>query len=611
MSLRPSPARWFEVLVAHDDAALALAALARTGAVELEIRGSASRAVLVELHEPLARYQALARRYLRYWPRQELPPGTRQAAPVRTLREALRQLEVWRSEADPLIEALEGLEKERLELLVWCEVWTRLGDGVLDFGLAARAGPVLQARLLLLPRAASLPAARDLLLLGVELGEEQGLLAVGPGVALAALAREAAAAKGRAMAVPDWAQGHASQCLAAAEGRQRVLDAELARLHGLLERLNQSHGLLERLAELACLSWFVQQVQALPATENFSWLSGWTDDTQGRRLRQALQDSGARALLRLVAPPAGADAPLVQRNPRWARPFELFSRLLGVPSANEVDPSQMLALVVPLMFGYMFGDLGQGLLLLAAGIALRRWPVARLLIAGGASAALFGLLYGSVFALEHLLPPLWVRPLEQPLAILVLPLVGGMVLLTLGQLLAALEARWRGELGDWCWREGGLLAFYLGLLASLVGGGGGILLIAAGALWFLLGRLRREPQPQALAGAAAELLEKGLQLVVNTLSFARVGAFALAHAGLSAAIVALMEMSELLAVKALILVAGNLLTVVLEGLVVSVQITRLVLFEFFIRFLRAEGRPFRPLAAPPTHLSGAVHEPAP
>jgi len=610
MSMRPRPARWFEVLVAHDDAALALAALARTGAVELEIRGTARRAVLVELHEPLAQYQALARRYLRYWPRQELPPGTLQAAPALTLRQVLQQLEAWRSDADPLIEALEGLEKERLELLVWREVWTRLGDGVLDFGLAARAGPVLQARLLLLPRAATLPEARDLLLLGVDLGEEQGLLAVGSGPALAALAREAAAAKGRAMAVPGWAQGHASQCLAAAEGRLQALDAELARLRGLVERLNQSHGLLERLAEVDCLAWFVQQVEALPATVNFSWLSGWTDDPQGHRLRQALQDSGARALLRLVAPPAGADAPLVQRNPRWARPFELFSRLLGVPSANEVDPSQMLALVVPLMFGYMFGDVGQGLLLLAAGIALRRWPMARLLMAGGASAALFGLLYGSVFALEQLLPPLWMHPLEQPLAILVVPLVGGVVLLTLSQLLAALEARWRGELGDWCWREGGLLALYLGLLASLEFDGG-ILLVAAGVLWFLLGRLRRDPRPQALLGASGELLEKVLQLVVNTLSFARVGAFALAHAGLSAAIVALMGMSELLAVKALILVAGNLLTVVLEGLVVSVQITRLVLFEFFIRFLRAEGRPFRPLAAPPTHLSGGVHEPAP
>lgn len=610
MSMRPCPARWFEVLVAHDDAALVLAALARTGAVELEIRAAASRAVLVELKEPLAQFQGLARRYLPYWPRQEFQSRALHAAPALTLQRVLQQLEAWRREADPLILALEGLEKERLEALTWRDVWSRLGDGVLDFGLAARAGPLLQASLWLRPRGSAAPDTGGALLLGFELGEEQGLLAVGPAAAQRALAREVASAKGRVMAVPPWACGNAAQCLAAAAARLQALEAEMARLRGLLDQLNQSRRLLEQLADVACLAWFVQQVDALATTANFSWLSGWTDDLQGRRLQRALRASGARGLLRLCAPPAGASAPLVPRNPWWARPFEVFGRLLGVPSANEVDPSQMLAVLVPLMFGYMFGDVGQGLVLLVAGIALRRWPAARLLMAGGASAALFGLLYGSVFAIEHLVPPLWISPLEQPLRILAVPLVCGMVLLTLSQLLAALEARWRGELGDWCLREGGLLVLYLGMPASLVFDRG-YLLLAAGGLWHLLGHLRLEPRPATLLAASGTLLEKGLQLVVNTLSFTRVGAFALAHAGLSAATVALMQASEQLAVKALILVAGNLLTLVLEGLVVSVQITRLVLFEFFIRFLRAEGRPFRPLPAPPTYLSGGLHEPAP
>ena len=48
--------------------------------------------------------------------------------------------------------------------------------------------------------------------------------------------------------------------------------------------------------------------------------------------------------------------------------------------------------------------------------------------------------------------------------------------------------------------------------------------------------------------------------------------------------------------------AGNVIVIVLETLVVSIQTTRLVLFEFFTRFFRAEGREFRPLAAPPVTL---------
>ena len=104
--------------------------------------------------------------------------------------------------------------------------------------------------------------------------------------------------------------------------------------------------------------------------------------------------------------------------------------------------------------------------------------------------------------------------------------------------------------------------------------------------------------PAALATALAGLFENLLQLIINTLSFVRTGAFALAHAGLSLAFVTLADMPESTLMGVLILLLGNLLIIVLEGLVVAIQTTRLVLFEFFIRFLSASGRVFQPLAAP-------------
>ena len=106
----------------------------------------------------------------------------------------------------------------------------------------------------------------------------------------------------------------------------------------------------------------------------------------------------------------------------------------------------------------------------------------------------------------------------------------------------------------------------------------------------------------AVATALAELVERLLQILINTLSFARVGAFALAHAGLSSAIVALMDAAGHPLAAAAVLVIGNLIVIVLEGLVVSIQTTRLVLFEFFARFLEAQGRVFRPLPPPPSSL---------
>src|SRR5690606_27431819 len=138
------------------------------------------------------------------------------------------------------------------------------------------------------------------------------------------------------------------------------------------------------------------------------------------------------------------------------------------PAGDEADASVLLALAVPLMFGYMFGDVGQGLVIAAVGFVLRRrFPIARLFVAGGLAAAVFGLLFGSVFSL-HAWPALWISPLDDPLTVLLVPLVGGAVLLTIGLLLSALEAQWRGAAVAWLGADAGLLLCYLGVLTGLV-----------------------------------------------------------------------------------------------------------------------------------------------
>jgi V/A-type H+-transporting ATPase subunit I len=259
----------------------------------------------------------------------------------------------------------------------------------------------------------------------------------------------------------------------------------------------------------------------------------------------------------------------------------------------------LFAIAVPLMFGYMFGDIGQGLVIAGAGfVARKRFPIARLFIAGGIAAAGFGVLFGSVFSL-HVLHPLWVAPLDDPLAILLVPLAGGAALLTIGLALNALEAWWRGELRTWLATDGGYVVAYLGILAGIVYPMG-FFVAGAGALAFCLGHALHARRMAAALSAVAELIERLLQILINTLSFARVGAFALAHAGLSSAIVALVDAGGNIVIKALVLIAGNVIVLVLEVMVVSIQTTRLVLFEFFTRFLTAEGRIFRPLPAPPS-----------
>lgn len=606
MMLRPRPARWFEVLCPRSDSAHVVGILARTGSVEIEVRTpDRTEPRLQELSEGLGAYRNLLSSYQRYWARGRLSHSADGAPPRDLLARALERIEAWRQRADPLIEQLQTLEEELNSLRIYRRVVTALQASDLDFSLLKEIGPFQERVATILPGDARMPELSDATLyLKVPLEREWYLLAVGPVEDMGELRERIKAAKGRMVPPPDWLEGTPTRALARINARLLKLEARIARLYRQLDRLYQEAGLAESLGDLTTLEWFVGQVGALElASEQFAWVTGWTDDWSGDTLRQALEPECGRTLIRFTSAPPGIEPPQILYNARWIRPFEVFARALGVPGGSEADPTPLLALLVPLLFGYMFGDVGQGLVLFVAGWLLRRrFPLARLLMAGGISATLFGFIFGSLFCIEGLFPPLWLHPLEAPVTLLVVPLVFAVLLLGLGQLLNGLEAAWRGELGRWLWTDAGILLIYLA-------GAGALLLpqllwaALAGLVWYLLGSARLEGPLHALA-AAGELLERGLQLFVNTLSFARVGAFALAHAGLGSAVISLADATGSAPAAVLILILGNLLIILLEGLVVSIQTTRLVLFEFFNRFLRGQGRVFHPLQPPPAMAQG-------
>jgi len=602
--IRPKPARWFEILAARDDATLALEALATTGAVELEARASAVLpAALADLRPQLSEFADLSARFHAYWPQAKGAASAFPESPAVTLTRSLAHLRAWAEEAEPVIQQLQRGEAERAELLLWRRVLTTIGESVIDFARLAGAGPILHARLFVFPPDSTPELPPGTLTRTVDLDGTMvcalAALTVGNADDVQALAQQAALLKGRVYDAPAWLRADAEETERYIAPRLDALEREERRLRGEIDALHAKHDLHTALSDANRLQWVIQNVRALESGDLFCWITGWTSDFAGARLASALERSGARALLHFPPPAPKARAPLLLDNPLWAKPFEIFSRALGMPSKNEADPSVLLAIAVPLMFGYMFGDVGQGLVIAVAGFALRkRFPVARLFIAGGLAAVVFGALFGSVFSM-HALHPLWIAPLDDPLTILLVPLVGGAALLTLGLALNALEAWWRGELATWISTDAGYIAAYLGLLAGIFNPAG-FVVAGIGALVFCLGHAWHARRLTAALTAVAELVERLVQILINTLSFARVGAFALAHAGLSSAIVALMDAADSVVTKALLLVAGNVLVLVLEVMVVSIQTTRLVLFEFFTRFLTAEGRIFRPLSAPPS-----------
>ena len=281
-------------------------------------------------------------------------------------------------------------------------------------------------------------------------------------------------------------------------------------------------------------------------SENFAWVTGWTSDMDGEDIQRALDEARVSAIVRYPPAPRDVQPPMVLQNPWWARPFELFAGMIGTPDGNEADPSLLVAIMVPLLFGYMFGDVGHGFVLLLTGLLLqKRWPLLRILVINGVAAMVFGVVFGSVFGREDIIPALWLHPLEQPLPVMMVPLAGGVVILLLGLVLNAVESWWRSEFGDWLRVEAAVLCMYLSLLAALFRHGS--LLITGGCLvWYLAGNLHgvRSGRLARLGVALGTLVESIMQLLINTISFVRVGAFALAHGGLSLAFVIMAGATE-------------------------------------------------------------------
>ncbi len=609
MSLRPASANWFELLVMRDDLAAAMRVLAASRRVELQSHGEGRAPMLMpECRELLDEFDELERLYRHHWPPPAPHEHDERAEPYNMLQRALDRLRRWAAEARDVVERLELLTARSNDQELLLEM-LRDAESLPDLSQFSRAGPLLDSGLFLLGSGewpGSTPGT--VITQRVVIPAHRFLAAVGLPDEMSELEHQLHAQRARRLNLPKDLPPQAADAEVAMrdrlfETRRQIEDAQQA-----LRDLHERHDVADALVDALFVRWYVNSVPEISATENFAWISGWTSVEDEDELQAMLADGGIKGLLQLTQAPAGYEAPLLLKNPRWMRPFEIFTEMLGIPAAGEADPTRVIAIATPLMFGYMFGDVGHGAVLLIAGLILqRRYPVLRLLVYGGAMSILFGFAFGSVFALESIITPIWVHPIEEPILMLLVPMAGGAVLLLIGMCLDALQSYWQHK-GRYWWETGaGLMLCYIALLGSILEPR--LLWLAlVGAIWFVAGHALVSPGHRLRAGAAAaaEFVESALQLIVNTVSFVRIGAFALAHAGLSMAVVGLSDATESAVITAIVLVLGNVLIIGLEGLVVSIQTTRLVLFEFFIRFLHGEGRPFRPLAPllttpPPKH----------
>jgi len=350
-------------------------------------------------------------------------------------------------------------------------------------------------------------------------------------------------------------------------------------------------------------------------------LAAWTPADLAGRLAATLAAIGCAVIP--MRRPRGSDAPTLVTGSAGQRALSPLISTYGTVPYADINPAWLAWGSYVLMFGMMFGDAGDGLLLVAAAIAIRAgrpralgrlrpaWPF----VAGaGVAATGFGFAYGEFFGPTGVVPALWLDPIARPVPLLLAGIGFGAVLLAGAYALGVLN-RWRE--GGWPLAlyapsgiAGALLFLGIGVLAAgwyyhvgalLMAGG----VIAAGALVLAFAGFIAEAGGggYGVTQASVEVFDLVVRLGSNVASFARLAAFGLAHAALGLLVwegtTALWHRGGAGAAGAVVLfAAGSALAFALEGLVAAVQALRLEYYELFSRVFVAQGRPFRPWYLP-------------
>ena len=324
--------------------------------------------------------------------------------------------------------------------------------------------------------------------------------------------------------------------------------------------------------------------------------------------------------------------PVKLRNNKIFKPFEFFVDTYGMPSYDELDPTAFVAITYNILFGIMFADLGQGLVVSLVGFLmwkLKKMKLGRILISCGIFSAISGTLFGSVFGFEHALDGFYKNVFglsEKPIEvmnssttsyILYIAVGIGVVLLIIAMMLGIYSAFKRKHLGEALFGPNGICGLVLYssamfMLVDMVMLHTGVvntvymvvlivipmILLMFSEILIKIANHERNWKPDNWADyimqSVIELFEVILSYVTNTVSFSRVGAYVLGHAGMMMVVFTLANMFSG-AGYIITVVIGNAVVILLEALLAGIQVLRLEFYEMFSRFFEGQGRVFTPV----------------
>lgn len=355
----------------------------------------------------------------------------------------------------------------------------------------------------------------------------------------------------------------------------------------------------------------------LAVSSRYFYLAGWISKEDSTRLYNTLTDKYKVDITFHEVEDYDIKPPTKLKNNSVFKPFELLVKMYGVPNYEEIDPTPFFAITYMLLFGSMFGDVGQGLFFAIAGILVGKFinkDFGGLVTRLGVSSTIFGFLYGSVFGLETVIKPILFNPYENINTILIMAIALGVILLIMSYSLGVTNYIRTKNFEELYFGEKGIAGFLLyisilGIASTKLFDLNSIIfdIFLIIAILCILSMIFKKvlyqkfvlKQKTALPNgyfieSSFSIVETIISIFSGTISFIRVGAFAINHVGLFLAFSTIGNMIGTKTGSIVMIIIGNIVILGLEGLIVFIQSLRLEYYEMFSKYYIGDGREFVP-----------------
>lgn len=431
----------------------------------------------------------------------------------------------------------------------------------------------------------------------------------------------------------------ASIVAAQTAGYQKDLNVQMEKVTSLIQ---ENKGRMDELYKnLLVLRLCTKIKDYFQTTKNTAVFSGWVPADKSQQIESSIDDvTKGKCIIEWTdaADVKGVPVPVQMDAPKVLAPFTRIVNNYSTPEYGTINPVIFTTIAFLCMFGLMFADVGQGLVLLLIGIigarAYKRDPMKKeglftnnlchLMVFLGVSSMVFGVLFGSYFGFSWL-PPVWFSYHHVVLGeggngiinniydILGVTIKFGFVVILTGLVLNWInlirKKQWvplvmdkYGILGGIIYVAGfwactyfvksGYKSFPPGNALYIFVGIPVVLLLFKGPLESIV---LHEKFHLSLMDWLVDLLEVFSGYLSNTLSFMRVAGLGIAHVSLMNAFEMMADMTDNPVFYFLILAIGNVLVLAIEGLSAGIQALRLNYYEFFTKFFTGKGVAYKPV----------------